>query len=168
MIKPDVQLCFFFNAFDFWSWIAGYYYLLRSKIKCISNLSRFSRWLLGFYFEAGSKFPKYPMLVDAQSPAFQTQLPRHSDWQIKAVFGKSKRGKCGEGRDKEWLGMEAVTRSKSECISFSLKRLSFLIESFISPFCNHCGRDFHLYSHSIRFLSRPLVILGNKTLQKTL
>ena len=82
---------FFFNAFDFWSWIAGYYYLLRSKIKCISNLSRFSRWLLGFYFEAGSKFPKYPMLVDAQSPAFQTQLPRHSDWQVKA-FLESRKG----------------------------------------------------------------------------
>ena len=110
--------------------------------------------------------PKYPMLVDAQSPALQTQLPRHSDWQVKA-FLESRKGESvakAEIKSGSWLGMEAVTRSKSECSSFSLKRL----ESFISPFCNHCGRDFHLYSHSIRFLSRPLVILGNKTLQKTL
>ena len=165
MIKPDVQLCFFFNAFDFWSWIAGYYYLLRSKIKCISNLSRFSRWLLGFYFEAGSKISNASRCPIPCVPNSITATFRLTG---KSLFGKSKRGKCGEGRDKEWLGMEAVTRSKSECISFSLKRLSFLIESFISPFCNHCGRDFRLYSHSIRFLSRPLVILGNKTLQKTL
>ena len=43
---------------------------------------------LGFILR---RAPKYPMLVNAQSPAFQTQLPRHSDWQVKA-FLESRKG----------------------------------------------------------------------------
>ena len=142
MIKPDVQLCFFLMLLISEVGLLVIIICWGQRLNVFQICQDFPDDCLGFILR---RAPKYPMLVNAQSPAFQTQLPRHSDWQIKAVFGKSKRGKCGEGRDKEWLGMEAVTRSKSECISFSLKRLSFLIESFISPFCNHCGRDFHLY-----------------------